>query len=87
MFKNCINVLPSRVNKRGEKIYRFNFRWSRTIETKNVLRTLNHCGDLFYFTPEYLQKLGLLDNLGVVELCNYKRKYGKLKKACILELK
>jgi len=87
MFKNCIMVGYHRVNKRGERIYAIKFRWSKWIETKNPLKTLNRCGDLFYFTPEYLEKKGLIDNLGVMELHYYRRKYGKLKKACILELK
>jgi hypothetical protein len=87
MFKNCIQVGLLRTNKRGEKIYHIKFRWSHWFKTKNPLRTLNHVGDLFYFTPEYLKKKGLIDNLGMIELYDYRRRYGKLKKACILELK
>lgn len=87
MFKNFIEVGCPCTNKRGEKIYRLRFRWSKRIETKNPLKTLNRCGDLFYFTPEYLKEKGLIDNLGMMELYYYRRKYGKLKRACILELK
>jgi hypothetical protein len=87
MFKNCIATRYPQINKRGEKIYLMKFRWSRWIKTKNPLKTLNHVGDLFYFTPEYLKDKGLIDNLGMIELYYYRRKYGRLKKACILELK
>lgn len=89
MFKNFIQVQPQRKTKKGEPLFVFKFRWSgvKWIKTKNPLKTLNRCGVLFYFTPEYLQKKGLIDNLGVVELYSYRRKYGRLKNACILELK
>ena len=87
MFKNFIVTRHPQINKRGEKIFLIQFRWSKWIKTKNPLKTLNHVGDLFYFTPEYLKKKGLIDNLGMIELHYYRRKYGKLKKACILELK
>lgn len=72
--------------KKGERMFRIFFPSGKKTITKNLFRTLNKIGHLFYFTPEFLKKRGLINNLEMVELIGYRKRYGKIK-ACLLELK
>jgi hypothetical protein len=74
-------------SKTGEKMFEFVFPSGMKVWTKDPLKTLNRTGNLFYFTPEYLLEHNIIDNMELVNLLSWRKKYGKLKRASILEIK
>lgn len=87
MMKKWVRLDKKYMGKEGHIIYVLKFSYFKyKIKTKDVLKTLNKTGDLFYFKPESLLKWGLIDKLEMLELYGYRQKYGKIK-ASILELK
>ena len=76
-----------RISKTGEKKFKLCLPSGFRTFTKDPLKTLNRIGHLFYFRAEYLKERGIIDNLGLVELQGWRKKYGKLTKACILDIK
>jgi len=76
-----------KLGKDGRKMFELLLPWGKKTLTKDPIRTLNKIGHLFYFTAQHLKERGVINNLEMVELLGWRKKYGKLKKACILELK
>jgi hypothetical protein len=87
MMKKWIRLDKRYLGKDGKMISVLKFSYYKyKIKTKDVLKTINKTGDLLYFRPEYLLKMGLIDKLEMLELYGYRQKYGKIK-VSILELK
>ncbi len=54
--------------------------------TKDPVRTLNRIGHVFTFTPQHLERKGIINKFEMMELIAWRKKYGKIK-ACLLEIK
>ena len=82
-----LNFWGWHINKNKEKVFHLDVPSGKIkIKTKDPLKTLNKLGYLFHFRPIYLQKAGIINNLDLLQLVSWRKKYGRIK-ACLLELK